>query len=367
LFPADPFNRPIYDQDILIPAGSISNSNIVGLEGQTFNDTFIGTGEINQSFLLNFLPVLLDSIRVDVDGQRWEKVEYFTDSQPRREYRVEYNSDFSVFVIFGNNRAGQIPTAGAVITATYRVGGGTSGNIVTNFANVETLVPIEGQDFSVLVNISNYTRGEFGYNGDTVEDIRRKLPIYNRSQNRAVTGSDYKSTCDLFVTPYNGVMGKSAVALRHAGCSANIIDIYVLAKSGDSGLQIANSQFKAELTDYLNTKKMLTDFTCLKDGVVVLTSVLIDVVLDKYYRTFEETIKARIQSALSVFFNLVNWDYGQTLRDTDVIKALFSVQEPYRYDVTLTTANPDNSGKQVTTKYFEIIRPDTIEIEFQYE
>ena len=112
---------------------------------------------------------------------------------------------------------------------------------------------------------------------------------------------------------------------------------------------------------------MLTDFTCLKDGVVVLTSVLIDVVLDKYYRTFEETIKARIQSALSVFFNLVNWDYGQTLRDTDVIKALFSVQEPYRYDVTLTTANPDNSGKQVTTKYFEIIRPDTIEIEFQYE
>jgi len=367
LFPADPFNRPIYDQDILIPAGSISNSNIVGLEGQTFNDTFIGTGEINQSFLLNFLPVLLDSIRVDVDGQRWEKVEYFTDSQPRREYRVEYNSDFSAFIIFGNNRAGQIPTAGAVITATYRVGGGTNGNIVTNFANVETLVPIEGQDFSVLINLSNYTRGEFGYNGDTVEDIRRKLPIYNRSQNRAVTGSDYKSICDLFVTPYNGVMGKSAVALRHAGCSANIIDIYILAKSGDAGLQIANSQFKAELTDYLNTKKMLTDFTCLKDGVVVLTSVLIDVVLDKYYRTFEETIKARIQSALSVFFNLVNWDYGQTLRDTDVIKALFSVQEPYRYDVTLTTANPDNSGKQVTTKYFEIIRPDTIEIEFQYE
>jgi hypothetical protein len=55
-------------------------------------------------------------------------------------------------------------------------------------------------------------------------------------------------------------MGKSAVALRHAGCSANIIDIYILAKSGDAGLQIANSQFKAELTDYLNTKKMLTDF-----------------------------------------------------------------------------------------------------------
>ena len=367
LFPADPFNRPIYDQNIIIPAGSITNSNIVGVEGQTYNDTFIGTGEINQSFLLNFLPVLMDSIRVDVDGQRWERVEYFTDSQPRREYRVEYNSDFSVFIVFGNNRAGQIPTAGAVITVTYRVGGGTAGNIVTNFANVETLVPIEGQDFSVLVNLGNYTRGEFGYNGDTVEDIRRKLPIYNRSQNRAVTGADYKAICDLFTTPYNGVMGKAAVALRHAGCSANIIDVYVLVKNGENGLQIANSQFKAELTDYLQEKKMLTDFVCIKDGVIVLTSVLVDVVLDKYYRTFEETIKAKIETSLNVFFNLVNWDYGQTLRDTDVIKALASVQEPYRYDVTLTTADPENSGKQVTTKYFEIIRPDTIEIQFQYE
>lgn len=367
LFPADVFNRPIFDQDIVIPAGSITNSNIVGVEGQTFTDTFVGTGEINQSSLLNFRPVLLDSIRVDIDGQRWEQVEFFTDSQPRREYRVEYNSDYSVFIIFGNNRAGLLPGAGAVITVTYRVGGGINGNIVTNFANVETLVPIEGQDFSVLVNLSNYTRGEFGYNGDTVEDIRRKLPNYNRTQDRAVTGSDYKTLCDNFVTPYNGIMGKSTAALRHNGCAANIVDLYVLVKEGENGLTQASSQFKAELIDYINTKKMLTDFICVKDGVILLTSLNLDVVIDKYYRTFEENIKAKIQRNLAVFFNLNNWDYGQILRNTDVIKALSSVSEPYRYEVILTTEDPANSGTQVTTKFFEIIRPDSITITFQYE
>jgi hypothetical protein len=367
LFPADVFNRPILDQDIVIPAGAITNSNIVGVEGQTFTDTFVGTGEINQNSLLNFRPVLMDSIRVNVDGQRWEQVPFFTDSQPRREYRIEYTSDYSVFIIFGNNRAGLIPPAGAVITVTYRVGGGINGNIVTNFANVETLIPIEGQDFSVLVNLSNYTRGEFGYNGDTVEDIRRKLPNYNRTQDRAVTGADYKTLCDNFVTPYNGIMGKSTAALRHNGCAANIVDIYVLVKEGDNGLTLASSQFKAELTDFINTKKMLTDFICIKDGVVVLTSVSIDVVLDKYYRTFEENIKAKIERNLTVFFNLNNWDYGQILRNTDIIKALSTIPEPYRYEVNLTTSDPNNSGSQVTTKFYEIIRPDSIQIDFQYE
>ena len=367
LFPADVFNRPILDQDIVISAGAITNSNIVGVEGQTFTDTFVGTGEINQNSLLNFRPVLMDSIRVNVDGQRWEQVPFFTDSQPRREYRIEYTSDYSVFIIFGNNRAGLIPPAGAVITVTYRVGGGTNGNIVTNFANVEILIPIEGQDFSVLVSLSNYTRGEFGYNGDTVEDIRRKLPNYNRTQDRAVTGGDYKTLCDNFVTPYNGIMGKSIAALRHNGCAANIVDIYVLVKEGDSGLILASSQFKAELIDFINTKKMLTDFICIKDGIIVLTSVSIDVVLDKYYRTFEENIKAKIERNLTVFFNLNNWDYGQILRSTDIIKALSTIPEPYRYEVNLTTSDPNNSGSQVTTKFYEIIRPDSIQIDFQYE
>jgi len=173
--------------------------------------------------------------------------------------------------------------------------------------------------------------------------------------------------CDNFVTPYNGVMGKSTAALRHNGCAANIVDIYALVKQGDNGLTLASSQFKAELTDYLNTKKMLTDFICIKDGVIVLTSLSIDVVLDKYYRTFEENIRAKIERNLAIFFNLNNWDYGQILRNTDVIKALSNISEPYRYEVNLTTSDPNNSGSQVTTKFYEIIRPDNIQIDFQYE
>jgi hypothetical protein len=135
LFASDALGRPIFDENIIITSGSLINSNIVGIEGRTYTDTFAGTGGTDQAYLLNFSPVLLDSIRVSVDGVTWEQVKYFTESAPKREYRVEYNSDYSVFIIFGNNRAGYIPPTGSTIVATYRVGGGTSGNIVTNFVN----------------------------------------------------------------------------------------------------------------------------------------------------------------------------------------------------------------------------------------
>lgn len=366
LFPADQYNRPIYDENIIISAGSIVNSSIVGLEGQTYNQTFFGNGEINQSYLLRFSPVIFDSVRVYVDGRRWEQVEYFTESAPKPEYRVEYTSTFQVYVIFGNNRAGLLPPVGAAISVVYRVGGGTAGNIVSNFVSSDILVPIEGRSYSVPVNLTNYTRGQFGSSGDTVEDIRRKLPAYINSQNRCVTGMDYKNVVDVFRTAYNGVTGKSVTVLRHTGCSANLLDIFVLVRDGEDGLAKPNSQFKQELREMLETKKMMTDTISVLDGVVVYVDVNIQVFLSRQFKTFEQTIDEKIMRNLALFFNLQNWEYGQTLRDIDVLKALSTVAEPYQYEITFVTDNPDNGGKLVTTKFFEIIRPNNMNINFTY-
>lgn len=367
LFAADQYNRPIYDQPIIISANTVVNSSVVGLQGQTYTETFLGNGEINQSVLLKYTPVLLDSIRVYVDGIRWKEVDFFTDSQPRPEYRIEYNSDFSVYVIFGNNRAGLLPPVGSSITVVYRVGGGTVGNIVSNFVSYDILVPIEGRAYSVPVNFTNYTRGQFGSSGDTVEDIRRKLPVWTKTQDRAVSGSDYKNQVDLFQTAYNGVTGKTNAVLRHSGCSANLIDLYVLVREGSDGLTAPNSQFKAELIEYLSTKKMMTDSIAILDGTVILTDLNLQVFIERQYQPFEDTIYEKIQRNLAIFFNLQNWDYGQSLRDIDVLKALSNISEPLRYDITFVTDNPNNSGLLVTSKYYEIIRPNNININFQWQ
>jgi hypothetical protein len=367
LFPSDSLNRPIYDENIYINNGTLINSNIVGLEGRTYSDAFGAVGGTDQAYLLTYSPVLLDSIRVSVDGTKWDQVKYFTESSPRREYRIEYNSDYSVYIIFGNNRAGYIPSAGSTIQIVYRIGGGPSGNIVSNFVNTQTLIPISGEVYSAVVNLTNYTKGEHGYAGETIDDIRYKLPIYNQSQNRCVSGSDYKNYANLFATPYNGVMGKANAVLRHSGCSSNIVELYVLTKVNNLDLEKSSSQFKYEFMQHINANKMMTDYLSILDGEIILTNISVNVVMDKYYKKFEDEIKTNITSRIESFFSVNNWDYEQNLRDIDVIKALSDMQQPSRYDIYFTTSDPDNSGKTVNARYFEIIRPESIAISFTYE
>jgi hypothetical protein len=217
LFAADADNNPMFDEDIVISPGNFINNAIVGLEGRTRTQSETGDGQINQFFRLEYGSVIWNSIRVQVDGVEWTPVPYFTDSQPRREFRVEFDPDYNAFVIFGNSRAGMIPSDGSDIQVTYRTGGGVAGNIVTGAVEIQRNYSVPGFDNRVPVTLRNYTKGEFGYDGDTIDDIKRKLPPFLRTQDRAVTGDDYETLANQFATEFHGQIGKASATLRSTG------------------------------------------------------------------------------------------------------------------------------------------------------
>lgn len=367
LFPADSAGIPQFGQDIVIPAGSFSNSSVVGIEGKTFTDNYTGTGQTLQSYQTTKSSVIYDSINVRVDGVLWERVDYFTDSQPRREYRVEFDSSYRAYVMFGNNKAGLSPPNGAQIQIEARQGGGTIGNIVTGYIETQVQARVYGIAGGIPVTLSNYTRGQNGYNGDTIEDIRRKLPLYLRTQDRAVTGLDYKTLADQFVTPYSGQIGKSVAVLRNQGCAGNVVDIYILALDGTSGLSRAGDSLKMALAEMLEAKKMVTDYVCLKDGSVLEVDVSIDVTLSRINKKFEQEIRTDIENRVNEFFSLANWEYGQGLREGDMVKTLAAVKQAEGFDIVFTTDDEANSGQSVTARFFEIIRPNSVDINFMYQ
>ena len=367
LFPADQNNNVIKDDPIIISAGNFVNTSLIGLEGVTTNQTAAGDGSTNQSLSLLDGPIIWKSIRVFVDGVEWEEVDYFTDSKPRKEFRVEYDPLYNAFIMFGNNRAGLIPSNGSVINVIYRVGGGVAGNIVTGTIELLRNFVVPGFDFNIPVTFRNYTRGEFGYAGDELVDIKRKLPAWLRTQNRVVSGDDYESFTDQFATEYNGQIGKSKAILRNYGCAANVVDLYILSLDGEDSLTESNNELKNELQDALETRKMITDKVCIRDGVVIEVDVTIDVTMDKFYRKFEDEYRERIDRRTVSFFNLANWDYEKTLRDIDLIKSISDIKELNNIDIDFQTSDADNSGDVVTTRFFEIIRPSSIEINFVYE
>lgn len=367
LYPADSDNNPLIGEQILIPAGQVSTTSVVGIEGKTINNSFTGTGEANQTYTLSTGPVIYNSVVVYVDGTKWQQVDYFTDSQPRQEYIVDFDSSYNAYVIFGNSLAGMIPSVGSNINIQFRVGGGIIGNIVTGSANIQRNYDAPGTGLRVSVDFRNYTMGEFGYDGDKIEDIKRKLPLYLQTQNRAVTGNDYKILTEQFATEYNGLTGKANAVLRNYGCAANVVDIYVLVLSGTNDLQEPNNQFKVELYTYLNNLKMLTDYICIKDGFILESDVVIDIIMDKFYRKFEEEYRTKVLSRVNTFFSLNNWDYGKSLKNIDLIKQLSDIKEINSFEINFTTNDPDNSGENVYAKYYEIIRPSNIDVNFTYE
>ena len=189
------------------------------------------------------------------------------------------------------------------------------------------------------------------------------------TQERVVSGSDYKAFADQFASPYHGTIGKSIAVLRNQGCAGNIIDLYILANgtvNGISDLEPANTQLKNDLITALNNVKMLTDFVCVKDGVVVYVEISITATLNQLYKKYQNEVQQNIQNIVAQFFSINNWDYGQTLKSIDLIKALASVQQID--DVTVTFYLQDNYNStnptfnntvltEVDVDFYEIIRP----------
>lgn len=371
LYATDGNNNPVFGQDIIIPAGKTFNDSIIGVEGKSYSTTVTSGGRPDQMYLLPHIKILYGSINIFIDGVKWNEVEYFSDSKPRLEYRVEYNENYEAHIIFGDDMCGLIPPEGAEIKINYRVGGGKEGNIVSGAIEYNMNVVVPGFMAPIKVLLKNYTKAQYGYDGDTIETVRRKLPSYNRTQHRAVTGGDYKVLAENFKTPYNGMISKAIAMLRNHGCAGNVIDLYVLAQDGSNNLAVANSSLKKELLEELGTKGMFTDHICVKDGNIVDVDVHIDIYIDKINKKFEENIKEKVQRRINNFFAITRWEFGQTLRETDIVKALADINEVSHFDISFTTAKGLESGmgenEIVTVAQNEIIILDNLSMAFSYK
>jgi hypothetical protein len=112
---------------------------------------------------------------------------------------------------------------------------------------------------------------------------------------------------------------------------------------------------------------MLNVFVCIKDGQIVEVDINVDLILDKFYKKFQEEIEAKVLRKVSSFFSLNNWEYGKNLKSIDIIKIISTISEIKSIDVNLLTNIENNSGDFIGTKYYEIVRPSNIEINFVYE
>lgn len=364
LYSADEEWNPLFDEDIILPAGSTTNLSIIAIEGTSSNVQFVSDGTRFQSFLINTNNILENSIEVFVDNQKWTQVDFFTENDNGPYYRVEYDENNRALIIFSDDNRGRIPSQGSEIVVNFRYGGGSRGNINAGLINQIINVTSDLVPGSIPVIINNYTKGEGGEVAETIDEIKTKLPLWVKAQNRAVTGEDYSALSESFSTQFHGRVGKAIAVLRNSGCSGNIIDIYCLQLDTESTLKTSNSTLKRELLNFINSKKMLTDFVCIKDAVQVFQNININVTINKFYTEFKKDIFDQIVEKVNEFFSLNRWEIGQPLRRYDLIQILNSIPTIASVSVELIRNNQNLivSDDTIMVDFWKIIRPGNINI-----
>src|SRR5262249_9099367 len=156
------------------------------------------------------------TLRIEVDGEPWPERESLLESRADDPvFRVEIDDQGAATVVFGDGVFGQRLPATAMVTATYRVGGGTAGNV-----GADTLTrPLPpGPPLRWLAAVTNPVAAVGGRDPESRDHARRVGPATFRKPLVAVTADDYQAVAQEF-TNGSGVppIQRASAAFRWTG------------------------------------------------------------------------------------------------------------------------------------------------------
>ena len=242
----------------IIPAGSTSIV-IPASQMVMVNDAILGisNGTAGQRF-----PLTEDtedrSIVIKINGVFYS----FTDDISKASYSdnvftTSLNISGVMEVVFGDGIFGSIPPSGSTIYVSYGLSKGTAGNLAEN-----TIINIDSQLSNVSpasISVTNLNKASGGADIETLEELRKAIPKYNRTNKRAVTKQDYQDIAELNA----GV--RAADAQFKCG---KTVDVYIVPKGGGVAPQTLLDSVKDDFYD--ETRMITTQVRVLPAGEVML-------------------------------------------------------------------------------------------------
>ncbi|MEW2624184.1 putative baseplate assembly protein [Streptomyces sp. NPDC048106] len=135
----------------------------------------------------------LPAVRLVDDDAVWEPRRDLLDSAPRdRHFVGEQGDDGRLALRFGDGRGGAEPTPGARLTARYRLGGGSAGNVGAEAINHLVIKAGEPGEPVPAATVRNPLPATGGADPEPLEQVRQLAPLeLRRTRLRAVTAADY--------------------------------------------------------------------------------------------------------------------------------------------------------------------------------
>lgn len=222
------------------------------------------------------------------------------------EFVLETATDGSAALRFGDGVHGKPPTPGAVFNATYRSGSGLAGNI-----GAEALVRVVTA-FSGISRVRNPLPASGGSAPETMEEVRQFAPRAFRTQERAVTESDYARMCER-----HPEVQKAAARFRWTG-SWYTVFITVDRKGGRPVTK--DRDFQSALVRHMERYRMAGYDLEIREPLMVPLDLRMAICLKAGY--FRSAVKERLLDVFSRyelpdgrrgFFHPDNFTFGQPL------------------------------------------------------
>ncbi|MEA5593273.1 putative baseplate assembly protein [Rivularia sp. UHCC 0363] len=235
-----------------------------------------------------------------------------------REFVVETEDDGGTYLRFGDNKLGKRPTPGKNFQAIYRIGNGKLGNVGANTIS-HVITDVDG-----ITKVYNPLPASGGTEPEAIEKVRLDAPQAFRTQQRAVTESDYANVAQL----YTGV--KKAIANRRWTGSWYTIFITV---DREQGLPVNEDEaFKDDLRNFLESFRLAGhDIEIEGPRFVSLDMAMTVHLLPDYFRSSVKTALLEIFSGSVLsngqlgFFHPDRFTFGQPVYLSQIVTTAMQI------------------------------------------
>lgn len=301
------------DNPLSINVSNTKTFRIPVEEGRLIANERLGAsdGTPNQRFRLGHTGLILrsfsgekKSISTEIDlvvrsaqeVQNWNLCETLAFSREKQhDYCIDIDENDVATIVFGDNSFGAIPGNGYEIFATYRVGGGTKGNVAA-----KTITSIIDAPKLALVGatVTNEKPATGGADRETLEHAVMHAPAVFRSLKRAVTAEDYEA----LALNYKGV-GK----VRAKAGNWNTVNLFVAPEGGGSPSDV----LQADLLSYFEDKRPVS--TIIEVQKPEYRKIYISATLNVDRSYIQEDVKEKVIATVAEMLAFANVDFAQPL------------------------------------------------------
>tara|TARA_R110000765_G_scaffold257512_2_gene357798 strand:+ start:163 stop:1803 length:1641 start_codon:yes stop_codon:yes gene_type:complete len=316
-----------------------------------------------QTVYVPFPSIIEGAVSVSSTDGIWSEIDslFFASGADHKVFEKRYRDDYSVDLYFGDGIRSATPTVGTPYVVQFRTGGGERGDIPKQYISSTIKGTSNDPSFSgegnISCTLSNPTAGTGGFNAESPDLAKRYGPQWFASQYRCVTGEDYTSFANRYITD-QGQTGKALSVLRDNGGAGNMIDIYLLTRASNNQLERSNYPFKSGLLEYLNKYRMLTDELTIVDGLVRTLDLVCTVYIDRDRKLNSQDIQARVSARIQKFFDISNMDFGTPVKFSDLTNYVLE-------DNAVRFFKVENYASDIFNNFNEIAQLNNFELNVQ--